>query len=100
MLEFNHDEELLYQGPYPWHLKQRIRSNHGHLSNHQAGRLLSDGLSDRLRHLVLAHLSEENNRPALAAAAARRILGDANVRVQVAGRLTGADPVELSASAF
>ncbi len=99
VLEFNHDAELLLSGPYPWHLKQRIRSNHGHLSNRQASRLLQDGLSDRLRHLVLAHLSDENNRPALAAAAARRSLGDANVHVQVGGKLNGADPIALTASA-
>ncbi len=99
VLEFNHDEELLLSGAYPWHLKQRIRSSHGHLSNGQAARLLGDSLSERLSHLVLAHLSDENNRPALAAAAARRVLGDAAVGLQVAGRLTGAEPISLSASA-
>lgn len=99
VLEFNHDEELLLQGPYPWHLKQRIRSNHGHLSNGQACDLLRDSLSDRLRHLVLAHLSDENNRPALAAAAARRTLGDASVSLQVASKLGGADPIALRTSA-
>ncbi len=99
VLEFNHDEELLLQGDYPWHLKQRIRSNHGHLSNVQAADLLQAGLSDRLRHLVLAHLSDENNRPALAAAAARRTLGEAPVSLQVAGRLSGADSIHLSTSA-
>jgi phosphoribosyl 1,2-cyclic phosphodiesterase len=99
VLEFNHDEELLLQGSYPWPLKQRIRSNHGHLSNRQAACLLADGMSSRLRHLVLAHLSDENNRPALAAAAARRVLGDAPVALQVAGRLTGAEPILLTGSA-
>lgn len=74
VLEFNHDTELLMEGSYPWALKQRIRSSHGHLSNDQASELLHDGLGESLRHLVLAHLSDENNRPAKAMAAALRAL--------------------------
>ena len=70
VLEFNHDEELLLQGSYPWWLKQRVRSNHGHLSNAQAAALLGSVASPRLKHLLLAHLSQENNRPARALAAA------------------------------
>jgi phosphoribosyl 1,2-cyclic phosphodiesterase len=76
VLEFNHDVELLMEGSYPWALKQRIRSSHGHLSNDQAAELLHDGLGEGLRHLVLAHLSEENNRPTKAMAAALRALAD------------------------
>lgn len=79
VLEFNHDEELLRDGPYPWHLKQRIRSNHGHLSNEAAGELL-DGLRwDGLEAVFLGHLSETNNRPELALAAARNILDQQNL---------------------
>ncbi len=74
VLEFNHDFDRLMEGSYPWHLKQRIRSSHGHLSNDQAAELLEAGLGEPLRHLVLAHLSEENNQPALALAAASRAL--------------------------
>lgn len=85
VLEFNHDFELLMSGSYPWHLKQRIRSSHGHLSNDQAAELLTRGLSDQLEHLVLAHLSEENNTPARALAAASGVLAGAGLagRVQV-----------------
>lgn len=61
VLEFNHDEQLLLDGPYPYWLKQRIKGNHGHLSNRQAAELLSAGLTPRLHTLVLGHLSEENN---------------------------------------
>lgn len=67
VLEFNHCEQMLRDGPYPWHLKQRISSSHGHLSNRQAAALLSDALQRSPtppRHIALAHLSEENNRPA------------------------------------
>ncbi len=60
VLEANHDEQMLQDGPYPWSLKQRIRSRHGHLSNVEAGRLLEDIRWPGLEALFLAHLSEEN----------------------------------------
>lgn len=66
VLEANHDPDMLMEGSYPWHLKQRIRSAFGHLSNVQSGELLAQVVGPRLRHLVLAHLSEENNKPELA----------------------------------
>ncbi len=100
VLEFNHDEEMLLSGPYPWQLKQRIRSNHGHLSNSQAAELLTQGLSDRLEHVVLAHLSDENNSPALAVAAARRALGDAEVRVEVAKQLCALAPMRTETTLY
>lgn len=66
VLESNHDEELLMNGRYEPYLKQRIKSKHGHLSNIQAVGLISQILHPGLKNLVLAHLSEENNRPELA----------------------------------
>ena len=88
VLEFNHDPDLLLGGSYPWPLKQRIRSSHGHLSNDQAAQLLATGLGDQLEHLVLAHLSQENNAPGLAMAAALQVLTEADalgrVSVEVA----------------
>ncbi len=63
VVEFNHDLAMLLDGSYPWALKQRVRGPHGHLSNEQARDLVRAGCSGRLRHLVLAHLSEENNSP-------------------------------------
>lgn len=66
ILETNHDEELLKEGHYPWSLKQRIRSSEGHLSNRQAAKALKHWLSPKLKQVFLAHLSETNNRPALA----------------------------------
>lgn len=62
-LESNHDPEMLQNGPYPWHLKQRIRSRHGHLSNQESLELLFELAHDRLEALVMAHLSEVNNHP-------------------------------------
>ena len=66
VLESNHDIELLRNGTYPPYLKQRIRSSHGHLDNEVAAALLQELLHDDLQHMVLAHLSEENNRPEIA----------------------------------
>ncbi len=63
VLESNHDEEMLANGPYPWHLKQRIRSRHGHLSNRESAELLAEVLHPGLEALFLAHLSEVNNQP-------------------------------------
>jgi len=78
VLESNHDEDLLRDGPYPWPLKQRIRGNHGHLSNLASGELLRSLISDQLEAVFLAHLSEENNRPELALRSAREALENQN----------------------
>ncbi len=75
ILESNHDETMLRDGPYPWHLKQRIRSNHGHLSNLASAQLLQGLLWEGLEAVFLAHLSEANNTPGLAEACAREVLG-------------------------
>ena len=66
VLESNHDEDMLIDGPYPWHLKQRIKGREGHLSNRDCADLLDDIYHDGLQKIILAHLSEENNRPELA----------------------------------
>ncbi len=65
VLESNHDINRLMEGPYPWHLKQRIRSAHGHLSNDDSRQLLDDVYHEKMRFVVLAHLSETNNHPDL-----------------------------------
>ncbi|MGD0965423.1 MAG: MBL fold metallo-hydrolase [Candidatus Acidiferrales bacterium] len=68
ILESNHDVDTLKLGPYPWHVKQRVMSRNGHLSNHVVSEYLADAESfdGRARHLILAHLSEQNNNPSLA----------------------------------
>jgi phosphoribosyl 1,2-cyclic phosphodiesterase len=63
VLEANHDLDMLLKGPYPWELKQRIRSRHGHLSNADTSELLKDLHHDNLKAVVFAHLSETNNHP-------------------------------------
>lgn len=65
-MESNHDTQMLRDGSYPWSLKQRIMSNKGHLSNHDAGNILGDVLSGNNEIVLLAHLSADNNIPRLA----------------------------------
>lgn len=69
VIETNHDLQMLRNGPYPWHLKQRVAGRHGHLSNREAANGVVELMCDRLRWVVLYHLSETNNLPALAAQA-------------------------------
>ena len=69
VLETNHDLEMLRSGPYPWPLKQRVAGRHGHLSNREAAEGVPELLCDRLRWIVLYHLSRTNNLPVLAAEA-------------------------------
>jgi phosphoribosyl 1,2-cyclic phosphodiesterase len=71
LLEANHDVNMLQVGPYPYYLKQRILGNKGHLSNESAGRLLCRIIHDDLKHVLLGHLSRENNLPQLAHEAVR-----------------------------
>lgn len=63
LIEANYDEEMLENGPYPEHLKERIRASYGHLSNLQAMELIERHGNGRLRTLILGHLSENNNTP-------------------------------------
>lgn len=69
VLETNHDLGMLRNGPYPWFLKQRVAGRHGHLSNGDAVGGVPELVCDRLRWVVLYHLSRTNNSPALAAEA-------------------------------
>jgi phosphoribosyl 1,2-cyclic phosphodiesterase len=77
MLESNHDLEMLKVGPYPWHIKQRVMSRTGHLSNHSVSEFLADaeGFDGSARYVVLAHLSETNNNPFTARIFAEEALG-------------------------
>ena len=71
LVESNHDIRMLQMGAYPYHLKQRIWGNKGHLSNEACGDFVNHIISDRLKQIVLGHLSQENNYPELAFQAVR-----------------------------
>jgi len=98
-LEFNYEPELLRTGPYPEHVKRRIGSDRGHLANDQAQELLRRLAHPRLRQVWLAHLSQRNNRPELALAAARRALGtDSRASVCIARQDAPSATVDLAAA--
>ena len=71
LLESNHDLEMLKDGPYPWSVKQRVLSRVGHLSNHATAEYLARDYDGGAHTIVLGHLSEQNNAPALALLAAQ-----------------------------
>lgn len=95
LLECNHDGALLAASSYPASLKARIGGRHGHLSNDTAAHILAQCLHAGLRHLVAAHLSEQNNRPELARAALAAACGAAQHEVVVADPLRGFDWLAL-----
>jgi phosphoribosyl 1,2-cyclic phosphodiesterase len=74
ILESNHDLEMLKIGPYPWHVKQRVLSRHGHLSNLATAEFLNEDFDGTAQVLVLAHLSENNNHPEIARLTAQEAL--------------------------
>lgn len=76
LLESNHDTEMLRDGPYPWSVKQRVMSRVGHLSNEAAAEFLERNYDGQATYVILAHLSESNNLPALARVSAERALRD------------------------
>lgn len=95
VLECNHDERMLADGPYPGWLKARVGGPFGHLANTAAAQLLAALDRSRLRHVIAAHLSEKNNRPELARAALAGVLGCATDWVGIAEQATGFDWREI-----
>lgn len=84
VLEANHDEAMLWNGPYPWSIKQRIASTHGHLSNRQSADLARELNHEALCHVILAHLSVHCNSGGLA----RDVLERGLERVKYRGAVT------------
>lgn len=81
-IEANHDVRMLQIGKYPYNLKQRILGKYGHLSNEASGRLLSQILHDKMKYIILSHLSQENNLPELAYEAVRLEITASNTPYQ------------------
>lgn len=88
ILEANHDKRMLLQGRYPDNLKRRVSGARGHLSNDDSGKLIAELVANRLRGVILAHLSEENNLPELAYTEVEKYLPsrDSKVIIEVAPR--------------
>jgi len=102
VLESNHDVEMLQNGTYPPYLKQRIRSSQGHLDNEVAASFLKELLHEKLEHVVLAHLSEENNDPEIAYNAAMAAVGnnsycrEIDLRISVANQYCAGELICLT----
>lgn len=84
VIESNHDLQMLKDGPYPFELKQRIRSKRGHLSNVECATFACELRESGTRHIMLAHLSEENNLPEIAYNEVLSAIGDENFDLKVA----------------
>jgi phosphoribosyl 1,2-cyclic phosphodiesterase len=95
VLESNHDLQMLATSRYPASLKARIGGTHGHLNNDAAAAILATLDRSKLRHLVAAHLSQQNNLPHLAQAALAAVLGASAVEVVVATQAEGFDWLAL-----
>jgi phosphoribosyl 1,2-cyclic phosphodiesterase len=92
VLECNHDVEMLMNGPYPYDLKLRIRSNRGHLSNADCADFASELCFVGTKNILLAHLSEENNDPALAFDSVWSAIADESINLKLASQY---QPVKL-----
>ncbi|WP_321784840.1 MBL fold metallo-hydrolase [Paraburkholderia sp. J94] len=95
VLEYNHDLDMLAGSRYPASLKARISGSHGHLNNEAAGDILAALDRSKLRHLIAAHLSQQNNSPELARAAMAAVLGNAATEIGVATQDEGFDWLAL-----
>jgi len=101
MIESNHDIEMLKHGPHPWHLKNRILSRTGHLSNDYAADFVAYLASCGTKHFVLGHLSDKNNLPSLAydtvrtGLAKRGFSTETNIHLSVAPRECIGEVIEI-----
>jgi len=81
VIESNYDELMLENGKYPYYLKTRIKSDNGHLGNHQTSAFLADILNENLSHICLAHLSKNNNTPEMALSAFYDTLSERGIQL-------------------
>jgi len=99
LIEFNHDNEILLYSHYPWDLKQRIKGRLGHLSNNQASELLQELIHEGLSHVILAHLSQVNNKPEVALQSALGVIkqngAESGVNLSVAPRKTIGEVLQI-----
>ncbi len=84
VLESNHDEKMLMDGPYPRFLKERVISDKGHLSNKTAAKYLKKIIGKNTKYIVLAHLSEKNNTEQLALETVKQELNTERIQIKIA----------------
>lgn len=95
IIECNHDERMLMDGPYPRYLKERVISDKGHLSNNTTAQYLKKIVSDKTKQVILAHLSETNNTEEKAYEAVSNALKDKNIIITVAKQYEATQIIEV-----
>ena len=94
IIETNHDEEMLMNGPYPRFLKERVISDYGHLSNYTTAKYLKKIVGPNTKNIVLAHISEVNNTKELAYNTVKEEIDD-NIKITIAYQDTGTELIEV-----
>ncbi len=95
IIECNHDPQMLAKSPYPAFLKQRIRSNYGHLANEDAARFIEKMDKTKLKKIIGAHLSQQNNCPHLAKKTLETAVKSNDIEIIIACQNNGVDWVNL-----
>jgi phosphoribosyl 1,2-cyclic phosphodiesterase len=101
VIESNYDEQMLMNGGYPPYLKARIKSDHGHLGNHQTSVFLADIFNENLSHICLAHLSKNNNTPEKALQTLQQTLSERGIdmnsqqKISILNRYTPTEVIRL-----
>lgn len=97
IIESNHDEQMLMEGPYPYILKQRVISDKGHLSNHTTANYLLNSVGSKTKYIILAHISENNNTEELALSTTKDLLEYNNIKktVIVAKQYESLEEIEI-----
>jgi phosphoribosyl 1,2-cyclic phosphodiesterase len=101
VIESNYDEQMLVNGKYPYYLKARIQSDHGHLGNHQTSAFLAENFSDNLSIICLAHLSKNNNNPGIVLQTLQRTFSEKGIilngqpRISILNRNTPTEMIRL-----
>ena len=95
MIEANHDEIMLMDGPYPRFLKERVISDKGHLSNKTTAKYLKKIIGKNTQYIILAHLSEKNNTEEKALEAITEELGETSIKILIARQKEGSPMIEV-----
>lgn len=95
LIESNHDEVMLMDGPYPRFLKERVISDKGHLSNTTTSKYLSKIIGNKTKYIILAHISEKNNTEELAYKCTKEEINNEKVRILIAKQYEESEFVEV-----
>lgn len=95
LIESNHDEVMLMDGPYPRFLKERVISDKGHLSNTTTSKYLQKLVGDKTKYIILAHISEKNNTEALAYECTKQALHNEEIEVLIAKQYEESSMIEV-----